>query len=76
MTYVYIILSFLLSTNITVRLGAEESEFFAHFSAAWCSEMGPVRIRHSSHDFGWQSSHSIDLAWWQAEMASIEIWIP
>ena len=23
--------------------------------------MGPVRIRHSSHDFGWQSSHSVDL---------------
>ena len=39
-------------------------------------EMGPVRIRHSSHDFGWQSSHSVDLAGWQAKMASIEIWIP
>ena len=39
-------------------------------------EMGPVRIRHSSHDFGWQSSHSVDLAEWQAKMASIEIWIP
>ena len=38
--------------------------------------MGPVRIRHSSHDFGWQSSHSVDLAGWQAKMASIEIWIP
>ena len=38
--------------------------------------MGPVRIRHSSHDFGWQSSHSGDLAGWQAKMASIEIWIP
>ena len=37
--------------------------------------MGPVRIRHSSHDFGWQSSHSVDLAGWQAKMASIEIWI-
>ena len=24
--------------------------------------MGPVRIRHSSHDFGWQSSHSVDFA--------------
>ena len=23
--------------------------------------MGPVRIRHNSHDFGWQSSHSVDL---------------
>ena len=33
-------------------------------------------IRHSSHDFGWQSSHSVDLAGWQAKMASIEIWIP
>ena len=39
-------------------------------------KMGPVRIRHSSHDFGWQSSHSLDLAGWQAKMASIEIWIP
>ena len=38
--------------------------------------MGPVRIRHSSHHFGWQSSHSVDLAGWQAKMASIEIWIP
>ena len=38
--------------------------------------MGPVRIRHSSHDFGWQSSQSVDLAGWQAKMASIEIWIP
>ena len=34
------------------------------------SEMGPVRIRHSSHDFGWQSSHSVDLAGWQAK------WLP
>ena len=39
-------------------------------------KVGPVRIRHSSHDFGWQSSHSVDLAGWQANMASIEIWIP
>ena len=38
--------------------------------------MGPVRIRHSSHVFGWQSSHFVDLAGWQAKMASIEIWIP
>ena len=41
-----------------------------------CRKMGPVRIRHSSHVFGWQSSHSLDLAGWQAKMASIEIWIP
>ena len=34
------------------------------------------QLRHSSHDFGWQSSHSVDLAGWQAKMASIEIWIP
>ena len=40
------------------------------------TRMGPMRIRHSSHDFGWQSSHSVDLAGWQAKMASIEIWIP
>ena len=38
--------------------------------------MGPVRIRHSSHDFGWQSSHSVDRAGWQAKMDSIEIWMP
>ena len=38
--------------------------------------MGPVRIRHSSHDFGWQSSHSVDLAGWQAKMASTQMWIP
>ena len=44
--------------------------FFFHYPL-----MGPVRIRHSSHDFGWQSSHSVDLAGWQAKMASIEIWI-
>ena len=37
--------------------------------------MGPVRIRHTSLEFGWQSSHSMDLAGWQAKMASIEIWI-
>ena len=53
-----------------------------HFFNGECSSkwpqftMGPVRIRHSSHDFGWQSSHSVDLAGWQAKMASIEIWIP
>ena len=39
-------------------------------------QMGPVRIRHNSHDLGWQSSHSVDLPGWQAQMASIEIWIP
>ena len=26
--------------------------------------MGPVRIRHSSHDLWWLSSHSVDLAGW------------
>ena len=47
------------------------------FPALWQPMgMGPVRIRHSSHDLGWQSSHSVDLAGWQAKMASIEIWIP
>ena len=35
-----------------------------------------LRIPHSWHDFGWQSSHSVDLAGWQAKMASIETWIP
>ena len=43
---------------------------------AFKKRMGPVRIRHSSHDFGWLSSHFVDLAGWQAKMASIEIWIP
>ena len=38
--------------------------------------MGTVWIRHSSHDFGCQSSHSVDLAGWQAKMASIEIRTP
>ena len=28
--------------------------------------MGPVRIRHSSQNLGWQSSHSVDLAVWQS----------
>ena len=39
--------------------------------------MGHVRLRHSSHDFGRQSSQSVNLklAGWQAKMASIEIWI-
>ena len=50
---------------------------FSHStSRCVCCHIGPVRIRHSSHDFGWQSSHSVDLAGWQAKMASIEIWIP
>ena len=35
-------------------------------------QMVPVRIRRSSHDFGWQSSHSLDLAGWHGKMASIE----
>ena len=34
--------------------------------------MGPVRIRYSSHDLGWQSSHSVDLAGWQAKLK----WLP
>ena len=41
--------------------------------------MGPVQICSSSQDFamtGLQSSHSVHKAWWQAKMASIEIWIP
>ena len=38
--------------------------------------MVPVRIRHSSHHFATQSSHSVDLAGWQAKIASIESWIP
>ena len=38
--------------------------------------MGPGQIRHSSHEFATQSSHSVDLAGRQAKIASIEIWIP
>ena len=53
----------------------------AEHSHAVCSEgvvsiMEPVQICHSSHEFATQSSHSVDLAGWQAKMASIEIWIP
>ena len=36
-------------------------------------EMWPVLIRHSSHHFATQSSHSVDRAGWQAKMASIEV---
>ena len=36
---------------------------------------GPVRIRHRSHHFATQPSHSVDLAGWQAKMAAIEFWI-
>ena len=49
---------------------------FAFFWKQKETLIGPVRIRHSSHDFGWQSSHSVDLSGCQAKMASIEIWIP
>ena len=35
-----------------------------------------VRMRHSSHDFATNSCHSVDLAGWQAKIASIEFWIP
>ena len=42
--------------------------------ARW--SMGPVRIRHSSHDFGWHGSPVILWISLQAKMASIEIWIP
>ena len=35
--------------------------------------MGPVRTRHSSHDFAIQSSRSVDLAGWQVKTASIEM---
>ena len=50
--------------------------FWSSCDVALASPMGPVRLRHSSHDFGWQSNHSVDLAGWKAKMASIEIWIP
>ena len=32
--------------------------------------------RHSPHHSATQSSHSVDLAGWQAKMAAIEFWIP
>ena len=38
--------------------------------------MGPVHVRHSSHEVSTQPSHSVDRAGWQAKMASIEFWIP
>ena len=53
-----------------------QSSSCQHHVITWRGLMGPVRIRHSSHNFGWQPSHSVDLAGWQAKMASIEIWIP
>ena len=40
-----------------------------HYSETF--KMGPVRIRHSSHNFATQSTHSVDLAGWQGKMASI-----
>ena len=49
--------------------------FFAHFSGLH-KRMEPVWIFRSSHKFAIQSSHSVDLAGWQAKMASIEFWIP
>ena len=53
--------------------------FFPYFLTVDCltaracadSINGRVRIRHSSYDLGCQSSHSVDLAGWQAKMASI-----
>ena len=44
-----------------------------------CSSVayGACAKRHnSSHSFATQSSHSVELAGWQAKMASIEIRIP
>ena len=39
--------------------------------------LGPVRIRHTSHNIAIQPSHSVDRAGWDAKMASIqtEFWI-
>ena len=50
--------------------------FPSHDIELRCVWIGPVRIRHSSHDFTTQSSHVVDRAGWQAKMASIEFWIP
>ena len=38
--------------------------------------IGPVCVRHRAHLFAIQSSHSMDLAGWQAKMASIGVCIP
>ena len=66
--------------NWFVATGCSNKPVSSHlrFMDAWIllETMGPVRIPHSSHDFGWQSSHSVDLAGWQGKMTSIEIWIP
>ena len=65
----------------TARHGAAWCEV-VHVRRVYCKHasvyckpalMASVRIRPSSHDFGWQSSHSVNLAGWQAKMASIEI---
>ena len=56
------------STLCDVQFDAENPSETVH--------MGPVQIRHSSHDwyFATQSSHMhlVGRAGWQAEMASIE----
>ena len=52
-------------SDLWVRSHHSQSSFFFFFFGAKSYQekgMGPVRIRHSSHDFGWQSSHSVDLA--------------
>ena len=59
---------------VGVRVRAAPDEINEKKDESWI--MGPVRMRHSSHDFGWQSSHSVDLTGWQAKMTSFEIWIP
>ena len=39
-------------------------------------QMGPMRIRHSSHDFRWQSSHSVDLAGGGGGGGGKPTWLP
>ena len=71
----FLALTFSIATRIALIETSELNRLLVH-GAEGEIRMGPVRIRHSSHNFGWQSSHSVDLAGWQAKMASIEIWIP
>ena len=54
-----------------IKLGSTVSSCISKVANGFSME--PVRIRRSSHGFGWQPSHSVDLAGWQAKMASIDI---
>ena len=61
----------------------EDSLFLAGFCGAASMKYQSVArigacqaaVRHRSHHFATQSSHSVDRAGWQVKMASIEFWI-